>query len=371
MAEKVQEKTMTTNTGERLLRLRTWKGAAAVTAVTALAVGLAVPSGAATKPRQPSAVYTIPQRGMNITFYDSGALSDSELKSNARQTMKYIKSLGGNYVSISFPLFTDSVTSNTVQAGYSTPTPARLALVVNEGRAQGLSVAVRPLIDEKALRPKWRGVLAPSNLTTWFARYSSSIAPYLTMSQANKVSMFQISNELQSMNDKVQWKALLANAQKTFKGTFQFTSTYWPTGMKTYAPASFGLDAYTGVNIAPTGSVASLTTAFNKILHQYKLPAAIPAITVTEVGIMAQSGAYQTPSQVTLFGPPAPQVLNPSIQANWFTAHCQLVRTNKMRGLFFWALTFPGDPAAAADYLHPARFTPAAVTAIRNCFTGK
>jgi hypothetical protein len=232
-------------------------------------------------------------------------------------------------------------------------------------------VAIRPLLDEKTLRPKWRGLLAPTNLTQWFASYSAVIAPYLTMAQTNKVSMFQIANELQSLNDKPQWKAVLTNAAKTFKGKFQFTSTFWNQGMTTATPASFGLDAYTGVNVAPNASVPTLVAALTGVFKIYKLPVPITQASMTEVGIMAQSGAYKTPSQVSLFGPPSPQALNPVIQANWFSGYCQIVRTNKMQGIYFWDINFPGDASAAADLIYPARFTPAGVLAIKNCFAGK
>jgi hypothetical protein len=356
----------------RMARLRMLKSAGLVLATAGCATSLVLPTAGASATRVPhAAVYNIPQKGINVLFYDKSNLTDADLVTNSAQTMKYVKGLGANYVSIAFPIFTNSVTSNALTTGYGTPTPARLASLVNAARAQGLSVAIRPLLDEKTLRPKWRGLLAPTNPTQWFASYSAVIAPYLTMAQTNKVSMFQIANELQSLNDKPQWKAVLTNAAKTFKGKFQFTSTFWNQGMTTTTPASFGLDAYTGVNVAPNASVPTLVAALTGVFKIYKLPVPITQASLTEVGIMAQSGAYKTPSQVSLFGPPSPQALNPVIQANWFSGYCQIVRTNKMQGIYFWAINFPGHASAAADLIYPARFTPAGVLAIKNCFAGK
>ena len=349
-----------------------WSRAAVALASLGLASSVIATSAEASGTTKPhAAVYNIPQKGIDLIDYDKTSLSDADVATNAAQTMSYIRSLGANSVSIAFPIFISGVKGSVFSTGYGTPSIARLEFVVKAAKTAGLGVSLRPLIDEKNIRPAWRGLLAPTNLTTWFANYGSFLAPYLTMAQKNKVAVFQISNELQSMNSNTKWKTLMTNAAKIFKGELQFTSTFWSQGMNTWPPATFGLDAYTGVNVPPTASVPTLLTAITGVLKKYKLPVATGNVSMTEVGIMAQNGAYLTPSAVSLFGPPSPQALNPAIQANWFTAYCQMVRANKMRGIFFWTIVFPGVASAPADLLNPARFTPAGVTAIKNCFAGK
>jgi len=348
------------------------KYAKAVATSTFAAVLLATSAvGATAQSSHVAKVYALPQKGIDLFVQDFTSMTDAQVSAEGTTTMAYVKSLGANIVSIGFPFYQTTLTSSTVSAGFGTPTPARLALLVAAAKAKGLQVEIRPLLDEASLRPGWRGVIAPTSPSAWFASYQAFLAPYLTMAQANKIIAVQISSELQSMNLSPLWRGLLNASRKMYKGEYQFTSNQWPVGMVAPYNSTFGIDLYKSYNLPPTATVAQLQAAMAGSMKIYKTPTSYFRTTLTEVGIMAQDGAYTHPADVKLFGPPARQTLDPAIQVNWFKAACGLVRADQMRGIFFWSLRLPGNPAALPNLPYPARFTTAAIAEIKACFAGK
>jgi hypothetical protein len=351
-------------------RIRNYtKGLAASTIAAALLITSA--AGATSQSSHVAKVYALPQKGIDVFVQDFPSMTDAQVTAEGATTMAYIKGLGANIVSIGFPFFQATPTSNAVNAGFGTPTPARLALLVAAAKAKGLQVEIRPLLDEVSLKPGWRGTIAPTSPSAWFASYQAFLAPYLTMAQANKITAVQISNELQSLDPSPLWRGLLTAAKAIYKGEFQFTSNQWPIGMVAPSGSTFGIDLYKSYNLPPTATVAQLQAAMAGAMKVYKTPTTYARTTLAEVGIMAQDGAYTYPANVKLFGPPAPQVLNPMIQVNWFKAACGLARADKMRGIFFWDLRLPGDPTAQPNLPYPARFSTAAIAEIKACFAGK
>jgi len=351
-------------------RIRTYsKGLAAPVIAAALLWTSA--AGATSPPSNTPPAYSLPQKGIDVFVQDLPTMTSAQLTSAGNTTMAYIKGLGANIVSIGFPFYQATPTSSTVSAGFGTPTPARLALLVAAAKANGLQVEIRPLLDEVSLRPGWRGTIAPKSPSAWFASYQAFLTPYLTMAQANKITAVQVSNELQSINPSPLWRGLLNTSRAIYKGEYQFTSNQWPVGMVAPYNATFGIDLYKSYNLPPTATVAQLQAAMAGSMTIYKTPTSYFRTTLTEVGIMAQDGAYTYPANVKLFGPPAPQTLDPAIQVNWFKAACGLVRADQMRGIFFWSLRLPGNPAALPNLPYPARFTKAAVAEIKACFAGK
>jgi len=351
-------------------RIRTYTKGLAVSSIAA-ALLLTSAAGATSPSSHAAKVYALPQKGIDVFFQDPSDTTDAHLTAEGDTTMAYIKGLGANVVSIGFPFYQATPTSSSVSAGYGTPTPARLALLVTAAKANGLQVEIRPLLDEVSLRPGWRGTIAPTSPSAWFSSYRAFLTPYLTMAQANKITAVQISNELQSMNPSPLWRGLLTASKSIYKGEYQFTSNQWPIGMLAPDGSTFGIDLYKSYSLPPTATVAQLQAAMAGSMKIYKTPTTYARTTLAEVGIMAQDGAYTYPADVKLFGPPAPQALDPAIQVNWFKAACGLARADKMRGIFFWSIRMPGDPAAQPNLPYPARFTTAAVAEIKACFAGK
>ena len=181
---------------------------------------------------------TIPQRGIDVYVTDS-CESTTVWQSNATNEMRSIKSLGANSVEIVFPFYTTAPNATTVFSAdlcgepeatpvpLQSPSPARLAVLVRAAQLAGLQVLIRPLLDQSNIYifGDWRGDIAPTSQSAWIMSYESVLKPYLEMAQANRVTRFVISSELNSLSTSSQWPAAIASAHKLFSGQLIFDSS--------------------------------------------------------------------------------------------------------------------------------------------------
>jgi hypothetical protein len=126
------------------------------------------------------------------------------------------------------------------------------------------------------------------------------------------------------------------------------------------------VDTYPKVSKAtPSSSVSQLLSQWNALLASQKFPVANSSATIDEVGITAQDGAYANPSTY------AGGAFDPKIQANWFTAACDFMKTHKLAGIYFWGPQFSynsGNLTTTSDSTQPTELQPQAQAAISACF---
>jgi hypothetical protein len=327
------------------------------------------------------------QRGID-TYFTYHCQAIGTIKKWAETEVKQFKALGANSIGLGFPLFTVSMTSNSVFAwttckgpSFRTPPPWVLATVVQIAHDAGLKVFLRPLIDDNNLVKQnphnWRGKLEPTNVNLWFAKYFHTIKPYLEMAQREKVEYFAVVTELDSLADEGQWAPLIADAEHLYSaGTVEVTWS-WDTGVKKllWPSTIFGFDAYPKLPRASvTATPGQLLQGWDYLLvHRpsYRIPQ-LSAATISEIGIAAQDGSYDWPASggVALHGHP----FNQQIQANWFTAACAFMKQHMLRGIYFWGPWLARDGGSlptVADTSHPSNLQPAGQLAIKKCFTGK
>jgi len=298
-----------------------------------------------------------------VQFYDWGYKA-AQLTSSATSIFKFAKDLHANSVAITIPFILPSLHANTVVPGTWTPSPSAVGTVVKLAENQGLSVMLRPLADETNLRPSWRGAFSPAIPSKWFQSYLLFLTPYLQMAQTDKVTTFDLGSELESTYSNSLWSSLITIAGDYFRGAIEVTGSWGKSGTVAMKNASLGIDAYLPVAAPPTASVATLLAGWNANLAKNSFPAADSTTTLTEVGIPSQNGAYYQPNNSKIVGKP----LNPKIQANWFTAACEFVKSHKMKGIYFWRLSISQSPAEMATASMPTLFNSSSETAIKACF---
>jgi hypothetical protein len=323
-----------------------------------------------------SARATLRTKGVNVYLTDDCSLSASEWQTTATNAVDSVKSLGANAIALAFPFYMDSINANSVVMSDRCPSaadatapprntvsPERLAVLVQKAHAAGLDVVLRPLLDEANLT-KWRGVIEPTDESAWFASYGDQLRPYLRMAQTNKVEQFSVSGELNSLAASRYWPALIASVRRLYSGRLVFATT-WPVGGTTAHPSGsiVGIDAYPRLaSTKDSASASEVLAGWNDALRTESIP---NGATLYEVGINANDGAYALPSAI------AQGAFNEQVQANWFTAACEFVKTHKLGGIYFWGpdirfnhgkLTPQPEPKA------PFQLQPATQAAIRECF---
>ncbi len=265
----------------------------------------------------------------------------------------------------------DTVRSSAVHAGPGTPTPDRLAILLDEAARVGLRITFRPTLDEKNLVEAnpldWRGTIRPASRDAWFASYRDFIEPYLTLAQRQDVATVVLGTELGSLESDPRWKGLAAHTRTVFTGETGYAFN-WDVFVHTNVVMPVdrvGVDAYPELALGDDASVDELAAAWNTWLDK-KAPGAMPNLLLYEVGAPAQSGIYRHPANPYNNGTP----LNEVVQQRWFAAACQMARGRTLAGLYWWRVDFHTDPGIADPLRdrHESFIGRAAEQVIRDCF---
>jgi hypothetical protein len=296
------------------------------------------------------------QFGVDLDFYWHPGQAVTALIS---QEAEWARGLGANSVLISFPFYTDR---RTAFAGKDTPSPAVLAEAIRAARSHGLTVGVRPLLDEKNIPPS-RTQFRPVDVAAWLSSYQPLAVSYARAAQQAGATRFYVGAELSEFAHDPGWDRLDSAVRGVFSGSLYFSANWVNSRDTSNMPGSGGTgiqvsaDAYQGMAVAPSGFAAA-----------WKSKASVlPAGTVlSEVGIAARQGVQRFPYQWR----PSDAPLDPQLQLAWFTAACNAVRADHLGGIYFWSvyvgqpLNLPPTPQTANSFVD----SPGAV-AIRACFS--
>lgn len=313
----------------------------------------------------------MPQWGVQIYWEENREKSDAYIESKAGELARYLVGLHANSVGISFPFYTGGISSTTISGGAKTPSPQRLARVLQIFKDAGLRTTIRPIMDEEALQPPkgWRGNIKPANRDAWFVSYLKFLTPYLRTAQESKVTTVVVGTELNSMEGDPRWKSLLSEAAKLYSGEIAYDANWdnYARGHINVPVDYLGVDAYFPVKVPDTASVNTLVDGWNTWLNK-KAPGPLPKIVLSEAGIGAMNGAYHAPGDFY-----ARRTVNPQVQANWYAAVCKVVQQRKMSGVYWWSIYFDDNPNAPPDDRTASRLNfagrPQSEKAIRTCFT--
>jgi hypothetical protein len=327
--------------------------AAVVLALTACTVQTETSASPLPPPASAASRY---QFGIDLDFYWH---PDQNLSSLVTADAAYARGLGANSVLIAFPFYTDG---RTATAGAATPPLAELREAVEAVRSQGLTVGVRPLLDEANLehaRTKFR----PSSVTRWLDSYQALIVPYARVAQQAGATRFYTGVELSEFAHVPAWRQVDRAIRAVFKGQLYFSANWASSDDTAHLAGSGGAGVAVAVDAYPEMPVpiSEFTASW------MKKAAVLPRGTVmSEVGIAARRGAQHEPYVWAPSGVP----LDPQLQAAWFAAACRAVKADHLGGIYFWSVTV-GQPLNMPPVPFTAnQFTdsPGAV-AIKACFT--
>ncbi|WP_060905558.1 glycoside hydrolase family 113 [Streptomyces scabiei] len=350
-------------------------GAGAPTATTASPSPSASASASETENPAPARVARPwrrgdPQLGAQVLWYSYPREADSTVRTNALRVVNYMVGKHMNAISVTLPFATAGPTASRVGASAKTPSVRHLGMLMDTAAAAGLRITLRPLLDEQSLVARdplaWRGSLAPADRAAWFRSYEAFLAPYLTLAARHHASTFVIGAELTSLEDDPRWRSVVAAAHKSFPGELSYDAN-WDNYVSRHVPVPvdhLGVDAYFPLTrLGDDASVAEIAEGWQRWLDR-KSTGKLPRIILSEVGIIAENGAYRHPAVWTGGGK-----LNPTVQQRWFEAACKVARDRDMAGLYWWNLDFHADAAAGAPAgSHTSFFGRPAEAAIASCF---
>jgi hypothetical protein len=312
------------------------------------------------------------QWGIQVYWQSTSSDPPDYTWGKAQRIVDYIVGLNANSLCISFPFYTPDITASTVDAKPTTPSPARVAILIQEARRAGLRVTVRPILNEASLDPPtgWRGAIAPADRDEWFASYRRLLLPYAEVAQKYGAATFTVGTELDSMEGDPHWAGLIAAVARVFGGQISYDvnwSDYITTSRVEVPVRSFGVDAYFPVDAPDSAPVSELVAGWDAWLDR-KTAGPLRSLVFSEVAIGAEDGAYESPGNFYVSNP-----YNPHVQANWYTAVCTVTRQRHMPGMYVWSLDFNAIPGQPPRSESPLDFLgrPLSEQALRACFSGE
>jgi hypothetical protein len=289
----------------------------------------------------------MPQLGVNVYWLANATDSATVISAKARRIIDYTISLDANSIILSFPFYTYGVTSDTLYAGDLTPSPAHIAIFLQEAAKSGIRVTLRPILNEDALVAQnpnaWRGSIEPISRTAWFQSYLRLLQPYATVGTQGHAETFVIGTELTSLEGDPRWSGLIGSIKSVFAGELAYDENFdeYQHDVANPPVPVFGVDAYPRFQLADGATTHQLTRAWELWLGIQTLAVRRQTI-LSEVGITAIAGAYSDPGQ--WLGVQQSPII-PVMQSRWFSAVCSAVAKEHVGGLYWWEIDFDADPA--------------------------
>ena len=302
------------------------------------------------------------QAGISLLVYDPQPQAGPAYQ----QLLDRLVSLNVDSVSIVFPVYTAGVSANTVQPGKETPSGDGLVSLARLARARGLSVTLRPVLDEATLLPAWRGAIRPTNPNAWFASYGSLILSYASLAQSAGVQTLAIGTELNSMEPYLtDWRRLIGQVRQVYSGQVTYAynfGTSFQTGLWPDLDV-VSIDAYFPLDNTPASATADQMAGdwqrWLALIRRTNGPFGKP-IVFTEVGVVPKTGAHFRPWDRSIDRP-----TNLEEQRAYYEATCDAA-ASAIDGIYWWdvGLSVPVD-LAPDDYNPLGR---PAEDVIRTCY---
>ncbi|MHA6252942.1 glycoside hydrolase family 113 [Oceanobacillus sp. CAU 1775] len=282
------------------------------------------------------------QAGMNILIYGHPDMLET------KNVFEHLRSLGINSVALNFPFYQSDWQANEVFANPElTPTNAELLEIINIAHDSGLSVMIRPIMDEQVFLSKgrWRGQIKPKDPASWFDSYQALILNYATLAESTNAKALNIGTELTSMQQNYQdrWIELIENVRDIYKGELLYSFNYdtvseIPSIEFISLLDHIGIDAYFPLNLPDDASVDMLLEEWKNQINHLEEVMSQESIIVTEVGVLPITGAYRIPYAWSIPN----GKYDPEVQVNYYEATYQTWKPQS-KGIYWWVVTLGQD----------------------------
>lgn len=287
------------------------------------------------------------QRELGIAMYWQNNPQDDEsaVRAKASTALNYIVKSGANSVSINYSFVMDSATASAVLMEHEiTPSPGRLAIVLDEAKKRKLRITIRPMLNERNLTKDdpdmWRGAITPEDRAAWFTSYREFLVKYAALAESEGVATYVLGTELNSLeSDEQGWAKVVSGVKAAYKGELGYSANHDRVAGDSPAPELIkSADAYPSLQLPDDASKADVTAGLSGWLDTMG-EGPLDDVVLAEVGIAAKGGAYERPWQPRVGGE-----IKTEIQQTWFDAICDLMWDRNLAGVYFWMINMDIDP---------------------------
>jgi hypothetical protein len=314
------------------------------------------PLGGPTTTTVPATKHDSVQLGIDVWWKNHPKVSFAKEQVEATSIVNYAATdLHANMIAVSFPIYTSSFTSVNVVPGPGTPSTNEIKMLTDTARAAKLGVEFRPLLQVGYAKYMWRGLIHPSDVTTFFDNYAIALKPYMLLAQQLKVSEVIYASEFLSISQSSNYSADWAHLVSVLSTEYHGPLAYAESGAQFLAGSSIvpdlathgeHTDAYFGApGETPTAPASKLYDSWASKFDAMSASRTSKTI-LQEVGFYAGPTGYEEP-QTVVGGPTNPKYL--FMQKVWFSMVCQIVQNFHLAGVYFWNLDFNIDPNTTAS----------------------
>ena len=109
-----------------------------------------------------------------------------------------------------------------------TPTPEKLAELIQHAKSKNLRVIVMPVVLlDKPEGTEWRGTLKPPSWAAWFESYRSMLTHFAWVCEQNKVDVLSVGSELVSAEkEKTEWVNTIHAVREVFHGQLTYSANW-------------------------------------------------------------------------------------------------------------------------------------------------
>ena len=109
-----------------------------------------------------------------------------------------------------------------------TPTPEKLADLIQHAKSKKLRVILMPIVLlDKPIENEWRGTIKPANWDDWFDSYREMLIHFAWIAEQNKVDVLSIGSELVSAEkERDQWKRTINAVRGVFNGQLTYSANW-------------------------------------------------------------------------------------------------------------------------------------------------
>jgi hypothetical protein len=270
-----------------------------------------------------------PSFATGFSVFLGAETDDFDYPKKTSDLLDRLASLNVNSVAIVFSVFQDGPEGSevyTVQG--STPTDASLELFIRAAHARGISVMMRPTLDEANLRSvdRWRGQIEPGDVDRWFSTYSDLIVHYAELAETEQVASVSVGVEFESMEQyHDQWRSLIGSVREVYSGLVTYSFNFQRQDIGFVDALDFvGLDAYYPLDASTGATVEQLDAAWLPAVDALRRleTATKKEVVLTEVGLRSQSNSFRDPFQAH-----ANETVSVEDQKNYYASMCNLIST--------------------------------------------
>ena len=146
-----------------------------------------------------------------------------------KQSIDEIAALGLDTVSLVIDTRQENGSSSRIYLDMRmTPTPEKLADIIQHAKAKGLRVILMPVVLlDNPRGNEWRGTIKPDYWPDWFESYRSMLLHFAWIAQQNHVDVLSVGSELVSAEkERAEWSKTIGAVREVFKGQLTYSANW-------------------------------------------------------------------------------------------------------------------------------------------------